>query len=465
MSQSVTIELVSPAPAFSGNACTLVGEHGPALEAAHEPFFRRTSRPPAEGGIEEPDDTAGTEVTQRWNQSWTHIARVFSTFWCFFLIGANDAAYGALLPSLESYYGLDFVVISLVFLSPFAGYVVSAMSNNVLHQKIGQRGIAMVSAACHMAAYIIMAAHPPYVVLVIAFIIAGFGNGVGDSAWNAWIGSLANSNELLGFMHACYGVGGTLSPLVATLIVEKYHLGWYTFYYFMIGAAAIELVSLTWSFWSATGKAYRQKHRIAETGQKAGLVEALWHSSGARVSWICAIFLLAYIGVEVSLGGWIVTFMIQVRQGGEFASGMTATGFWLGITLGRIILGFVTPRVGVNLAIAVYLALTIGLEFLFWFVPQFYVSAVAVALQGFFLGPLFPGVVVVASKLLPKHLHVTVIGFASAFGGCGAALLPFAVGVLAQAAGVMVLQPIILALLVVMLGLWLFLPKVDNKRD
>jgi fucose permease len=250
---------------------------------------------------------------------------------------------------------------------------------------------------------------------------------------------------------------------------------------------------LTWSFWSATGEAYRLKHRIAETGQKAGLMEALWHSSGARVSWICAVFLLAYIGVEVSLGGWIVTFMIQVRNGGEFASGMTATGFWLGITLGRLILGFVTPRVGVNLAIAVrfpprsptfydppggaqfadsisttaqvYLALTIGLEFLFWFVPQFYVSAVAVALQGFFLGPLFPGVVVVASKLLPKHLHVTVIGFASAFGGCGAALLPFAVGVLAQAAGVMVLQPIILALLVVMLGLWLFLPKVDNKRD
>jgi fucose permease len=128
------------------------------------------------------------------------------------------------------------VVISLVFLSPFAGYVVSAMSNNVLHQKIGQRGIAALSAACHMAAYIIMASHPPYVVLVLAFIVAGFGNGVGDSAWNAWIGSLANANELLGFMHACYGVGGTLSPLVATLIVEKYHLGWYTFYYFMVGS-------------------------------------------------------------------------------------------------------------------------------------------------------------------------------------------------------------------------------------
>jgi hypothetical protein len=68
---------------------------------------------------------------------------------------------------------------------------------------------------------------------------------------------------------------------------------------------------------------------------------------------LCAFFLLGYVGVEVALGGWIVTFMIRVRNGGAFASGMTATGFWLGITVGRILLGFVTPRVGEKLAIAV----------------------------------------------------------------------------------------------------------------
>lgn len=45
--------------------------------------------------------------------------------------------------------------------------------------------------------------------------------------------------------------------------------------------------------------------------------------------------------------------MIRVRNGSAFASGMTATGFWLGITVGRVILGFVTARVGEKLAIAV----------------------------------------------------------------------------------------------------------------
>lgn len=48
-----------------------------------------------------------------------------------------------------------------------------------------------------------------------------------------------------------------------------------------------------------------------------------------------------------------MTFMIRVRHGGAFASGMTATGFWIGITVGRVVLGFVTPRIGEKLAIIV----------------------------------------------------------------------------------------------------------------
>jgi fucose permease len=106
-----------------------------------------------------------------------------------------------------------------------------------------------------------------------------------------------------------------------------------------------------------------------------------------------------------------------------------------------------------------------ALELIFWLVPQFYVSAVAVAFQGFFLGPLFPAAVVAATKLLPRHLHVSAIGFAAAFGGSGAAIFPFAVGAIAQAKGVQVLQPIILALLVVIMGLWLGLPRFRRKSD
>ena len=81
--------------------------------------------------------------------------------------------------------------------------------------------------------------------------------------------------------------------------------------------------------------------------------EALIRLPHARVTWLCAIFLLGYVGIEVALGGWIVKFMLEVRHGKDFASGMTATGFWMGLTVGRLVLGFVTPRLGEKLAIAV----------------------------------------------------------------------------------------------------------------
>ena len=73
---------------------------------------------------------------------------------------------------------------------------------------------------------------------------------------------------------------------------------------------------------------------------------------------------------------------------------------------------------------------------------------------------------VAATKLLPQHLHVGAIGFAAAFGGTGAAVFPFAVGALSQARGVQVLQPVVLALLGAVLGLWLAVPgKMKHAHE
>jgi fucose permease len=47
-------------------------------------------------------------------------------------------------------------------------------------------------------------------------VLSGFGNGLEDGAWNAWIGNMEKANELLGFLHGAYGLGATISPLIAT---------------------------------------------------------------------------------------------------------------------------------------------------------------------------------------------------------------------------------------------------------
>lgn len=155
--------------------------------------------------------------------------------------------------------------------------------------------------------------------------------------------------------------------------------------------------------------------------------------------------------------------MLRVRNAGEFAAGASGSGFWAGMVAGRAGLGFVTERYGERLCISIYLAVAIGLQLLFWLVPQFVVSAVAVSFLGFFLGPMFPGAITVVAKLLPKHIHVSSMGFAMAMGGTGGTIFPFVIGAIANSRGVWVLQPIILALLVVIGVVWLLFPRIEKK--
>lgn len=444
-----------------------------------------------ESSVNLPNPPTGAAHLQRWNFPRINMFRCFATFWSFICLGANDGAYGALIPYLEKYYGINYTIVSLVFLSPIVGYTCSALSNNAIHMRFGQRGVAVIMSGSHLVAYIVISLHPPYPVLVVVFILAGFGNGLGDAGWNAWIGDMSNANEVLGFLHAFYGLGAALAPLIATSLVTK-EWEWYTFYYFMIGAAAIEILTLVGCFWAADGRAFKEEHpqtRRSEASspqispvdgavREAGFLDKLRSKTSKtssnrtkeavsnKVTWLSAIFLLIYVGVEVSIGGWVVTFMLRVRHATPYASGATATAFWAGITLGRLVLGFVTARLfrSEKHAVATYTASAIVLQLLFWLVPQKVLSSVMAGLLGVCLGPLFPAAVVAMTKLLPKNQHVAAVGFAAAFGASGACVLPFAVGAIANARGVWVLQPIVLVLLVACLGVWLCIPKLPKVR-
>ncbi|KAK4043622.1 major facilitator superfamily domain-containing protein [Parachaetomium inaequale] len=415
---------------------------------------------PLEDGTNEESGTRSPPPAQelpRWNDSAVNILRYLATNYCFVLMGLTDGALGALLPYIESYYSISYTVVSLVFLSPFVGYLLAALLNNLIHHHLGQRGVAIIGPIARLIGLVPLVFHPPYPALPVILLFTGFGNGIEDSAWNAWVGNMHRANELLGFLHGAYGLGATIGPLVATAMVTRGGLPWYTFYYVMIGLDGAALLLTVPSFWSATAKVHRAAMRDANA-HNGGVRTTTRTVLRSPVVWLVALFLLGYVGAEVSLGGWITTFMLKVRHAEPFMAGLTATFFWLGLTVGRVVLGFVTGKIGEKLAIAVYLLLSVALQLLYWLVPSFAASATFVTFLGFFLGPLFPAAVVAATKLLPRDYHVSAIGFAAAFGGGGAALFPFAVGAIAQSKGVEVLQPVVLAILVFILLMWLMLP-------
>jgi fucose permease len=235
------------------------------------------------------------------------------------------------------------------------------------------------------------------------------------------------TSDRFSLLHGTYGLGATVAPLVSTLMITKGHLQWYTFFYILLALAALELLLSLLAFRTATAAVFRASHPASKTHNQSPTREAFTH----RVTWLIALLLFFCVGVEVSVGGWVVTFMQTVRGGEPFASGAVATGFWLGLTVGRMVLGFVTGRIGEKLAVAGYVVLAIVSELLSWLVPSFVSSAICVAWLGFFIGPLFPGAVVVVTKLLPVRLHVSAIGFVAAIGSSGSAVMPFITGAIA----------------------------------
>ncbi|KAM3430133.1 hypothetical protein NHJ13734_007871 [Beauveria thailandica] len=401
------------------------------------------------------NDTDSSAGLERWNGSRNNTARFLVVNLALFIMGMNDACLG-----IEPYYNVNYTQVSTLFAVPFVGYVAAALSNNWIHFKFGQRGVAFIGPICRIVGYLPMALHPPFPVLPVALLVAGYGNGIEDSGYNAWVGNMHQANELLGLIHGAYGLGATISPLIASAMVAKGHLQWYTFYYVMIVMVGCEFALGMRAFWPHDGASYRIRLAYDNEGKERITTR---HVLKQPLTWVVAVFLLGYVGVEVSLGGWIPTFMIKVRHAEPFLAGLSVTLFWLGLTLGRVILGFVTGRIGEKLAITVYIILSIALQLLYWLVPNFAASLVFIILLGFFLGPLFPAAIVTATKLLPPEYHVSAIGFAGGFGGGGAAIIPFGVGAMAQRKGVSVLQPIVLAFLIFDLIGWLIMPGGFKK--
>ena len=208
----------------------------------------------------------------------------------------------------------------------------------------------------------------------------------------------------------------------------------------------------------------------------------LWYAYPSDTAETSPLTMIDTVGAEVALGGWIVSFMLHVRGASPYASGIIGTGFWAGMTVGRSALGVVTHsliqvtnqpykdgfihklRLTERSIITVYLCCAIALQLLFWLIPSILASAVAVAFLGMFLGPVFPSGIIMATKLLPGHLHIPSIGFSTALGGTGGAIAPFIVGAIAQAKGVGVLQPIILAMLGVLLLVWFCFPRLNHSK-
>ena len=77
-----------------------------------------------------------------------------------------------------------------------------------------------------------------------------------------------------------------------------------------------------------------------------------------------------------------------------------------------------------------------------WLVPSFTAAAISVTIIGLLLGPMYPIAINHVARVLPRHLVNGTVGWMSACGAGGSALLPFIIGTMASNLGIESLQPL-----------------------
>lgn len=207
---------------------------------------------------------------------------------------------------------------------------------------------------------------------------------------------------------------------------------------------------LVFAFRNETASVYRQSKQFDVTESKVDAKAIFRH----RATWLCAAYFLTYVGTETAISGWVVSFMLRNRGATPYLASLSSSGYWIGMAIGRLLLGFGTDRIGVRRATVLYFLFAIGLEALFATLTSPIASVVLMALLGFVMGPLFPSGVVVLTRLLPRELHIAAVSFVASLGQVGGALLPFAIGAVVQSLGIGVFRYAILLQTAIALAVW-----------
>ena len=370
-------------------------------------------------------------------------------FLAFVLIGANDGALGVLIPGIRGHYQIDNTTIGLIFFSATVGYLLASFNNGLLVERLGSRRFLMLGTATYLLCALVLSLVPPFAVILFTYLFLGAAVASLDAGLNAYIAGLPNNTILLNNLHAFYGVGAWLGPFVASgLLALQWH--WNQIYLIWGGLSLLVLIGCaSWFKEQATA------HNVA--AEESSKNNILFATIRLRVVWIAAFFLFFYTGAEVSISNWGFSFLTDGRHIVPLFSGWMISGYWLGLTLGRFVLGYVGQHTGqVRLIQMSLVGVLVGIVLL-WSLPGAIAPACGLFVVGFSLGPMFPTVIALMSRLVAPRILPAAVGFLASFANIGAALCSWSTGSIVQHVGPWSLLPIEVGITCCMIVLWFLL--------
>ncbi|KYC38838.1 MFS transporter [Scytonema hofmannii PCC 7110] len=363
------------------------------------------------------------------------------SFYAFIAIGIAEGGLGVLIPSIQETYNLTSASISLLFLSQVTGYIFAALASSILSSSMGMARMLLLASTVLTCALVTYALSPYWWLMVATGTFLGLGIGLIDAGINSYIASEQQQADLMGLLHAFYGIGALLGPAIATTLLAL-NVQWRGIYLVFATFVGIMVAAMLWAV-VYDYKPLNKRVQVTETNAIANLRVALT----TPIVFLAAMFLLIYVGTEVSVGNWAYSVQSLSRGTPKLLAGYSVSGYWVGLTVGRAVTGRIVNRLGaVRTLDSSLLLLGLGLV-AWWLLPN---QLLSLPIIGFALAPIFPLTIWLMPQRVPPGIVPAAIGFMTSIASLGAATIPSAVGTLATRFSLEIIPVLMLPLAIIM---------------
>ncbi|MBR0311484.1 MAG: MFS transporter [Oscillospiraceae bacterium] len=360
----------------------------------------------------------------------------------FISLGLPDSLLGAAWPVMHRELAAPLPWSGIVFMIISAGTVVSSLLSDRLNRRFGTGRVTACSVALTCAALFGFSLSGSFWQLCLWAVPYGLGAGGVDAALNNYV-ALHYASRHMSWLHCMWGVGATVGPYVmgAALAAGS---GWQTGYR-VIGCIQLVLTAmllLSLRLWKQNAAESRN-----QAGEKALSLASILAIPGAKAVMLA---FFCYCALEQTVGLWASSYLVNVRGVEPVTAARYGSLFFLGVTGGRAISGFVTYRLNdtqmvrlgqwIIAAGAALLILPLGEP----------IALVGLVLIGLGCAPIYPCII----HSTPSHFGAArsqaLIGVQMASAYVGTSLMPPLFGALAARSSLAIFPLYLLVLLAVM---------------
>lgn len=322
----------------------------------------------------------------------------------FVSLGLPDSLFGVAWPVVHIEFGMEESFASLYsVITAICTGGVSFIAGWFI-RKLGTGKVTFFSTLLTVFGLLIISISPNIIVMLIGSIVLGYGAGVIDTALNNFV-SLHYKSQHMNWLHASWGLGVTISPLVMSLFLTgeegEWRNGYRVIALMQFSIALLILFSL--KKWKMAGDTYTEEESSSE---RKSIIE-LFKIRGVIPSVLSQGL---YCGMEFLIGTWGATFLVNVHSLAPDEAAKWISLYYGGIMLGRVISGFISMKASDNTMIRLGIFVSfLGIVLLS--LPVGNIAFFGLLLIGIGFGPIFPSVLHSVPDRFGKEYSADITGF------------------------------------------------------